>query len=191
MNNRDRCIIYPLLAIILAIDIAILCHLCPRIISDNNLGFDYIGIIVGILSLLVTFLIGWQIWSVIEIDNKIDRRVKSAESHILQTYEKDKREVNWISLYILGVSQSKISIFEKDYQDAINVGILALENANSLSDDNLIKTCVDLISKAINEAQYSSISFDSANKDKYESILLSSREKRATDIIMWLRERYN
>ena len=177
--------------ILLCVNVAVLCFLFPRIFDECKPGYDYLGVITGILALLVTVLLGWQVWNAIEIDNKIDGRVKSAESHILQTYEKEKREVNWVSLYILGVSQSKISIFEKDYQDAINAGILALENANSLSDDNLIKLCVDLISKAINEAQYSSISFDSANKDKYESILLSSREKRATDIIMWLRERYN
>ena len=43
-----------------------------------ELGFDYQGVIVGILSLLTTTLIGWQIYNVIYIDSKIDKSLKRA-----------------------------------------------------------------------------------------------------------------
>lgn len=36
---------------------------CPR----SNLDFDYLGLLVGILSLLVTALIGWQVYNAIEL----------------------------------------------------------------------------------------------------------------------------
>ncbi len=38
-----------------------------------NLGFDYQGVIVGILSLLVTILIGWQIYNALEIKKEIKK----------------------------------------------------------------------------------------------------------------------
>ena len=46
---------------------AIICSgvaICVSLPSVPELGIDYIGVIVGILSLLVTMLIGWQIWNV-------------------------------------------------------------------------------------------------------------------------------
>ncbi len=58
-------IIYYLVSLINAIScIILLCIICPRV---ENLGFDYVGVIVGILTLLITLLIGWNIWSMIDI----------------------------------------------------------------------------------------------------------------------------
>jgi hypothetical protein len=58
-------IIYYLVSAINAIScIILLCIICPRL---ENLGFDYIGVIVAILALLITLLMGWNIWSFIDI----------------------------------------------------------------------------------------------------------------------------
>lgn len=53
--------------LILAVNIYYMCHWYP--ILPTELGIDSMGIIVGILSLLVTVLIGWNIYSVIDIRN--------------------------------------------------------------------------------------------------------------------------
>ena len=55
---------------------AIICSvvaICVSLPSAPELGIDYIGVIVGILSLLVTMLIGWQIWNTIAIEKKIKK----------------------------------------------------------------------------------------------------------------------
>lgn len=44
----------------------------------NNLGFDYQGIIVSVLSLLVTILIGWQIYNTILLEKRIKKGVEKA-----------------------------------------------------------------------------------------------------------------
>lgn len=67
-----------LLLINVTIEIVILCIICPRIITSGNLGFDYLGVIVGILAFLVTFLLGYQIWNIINIENKIKREIENA-----------------------------------------------------------------------------------------------------------------
>ena len=46
----------------LIFSIAALCMTHP-----NQLGFDYIGVIVGILALLVTILIGWNIYQLVDV----------------------------------------------------------------------------------------------------------------------------
>lgn len=59
-NGIAWAIIFALAAIIMSI--VAVAHKCPR----YDLDFDYIGLIVGILSFLVTALLGWQVFNAIE-----------------------------------------------------------------------------------------------------------------------------
>lgn len=53
----------------LLVSIITLCLVKPHC---SELSFDYQGVIVGILSLLVTALIGWNIYTTIDLKGKID-----------------------------------------------------------------------------------------------------------------------
>ena len=35
----------------------------------NNLGFDYLGVIVAIISLATAFAVGFQIWNALSLEN--------------------------------------------------------------------------------------------------------------------------
>ena len=75
---------------------AIICSvvaICVSLPSAPELGIDYIGVIVGILSLLVTMLIGWQIWNVIAIDKKIDGKVKQTSDSLTESINVTKKEM--------------------------------------------------------------------------------------------------
>lgn len=50
-----------------------LCPSIPRAINDDNLQFDYLGLIIGILSLLITALIGWNIFQLIDFKEKTNQ----------------------------------------------------------------------------------------------------------------------
>lgn len=72
-------IIFSLAAIIMSI--VALAHTHPRVLyaADDKtvvLGFDYIGVIVGLLALLVTFLAAWNIWKTIDTKNEIQRAIE-------------------------------------------------------------------------------------------------------------------
>lgn len=55
----------------LAATIMSLCSLANK--NERVLGFDYLGVIVGILALLVTLLVAWNIFSTIRATSQIDR----------------------------------------------------------------------------------------------------------------------
>lgn len=60
-----------------------LCVTWPRVIEVDKsikLGFDYIGVIVGALSILVALLLGWQIFYSIDTRNKITKLESLQES---------------------------------------------------------------------------------------------------------------
>lgn len=67
---------FPHVVSVLAIIISIiaLANICPRFSS-----FDYLGLIVGILTLLVTLLLGWQIYNAIDIRNNLNNLNKKYE----------------------------------------------------------------------------------------------------------------
>lgn len=70
-----------LVFVALVFSIISLCVNCPRIFTKDNLGFDYMGIIVGALSILVAILIGWNIYTLIDV------------KEIRKSYEKDRRKL--------------------------------------------------------------------------------------------------
>ena len=72
------------IAIILSVvaitmSIITLCSVYP----NKDLGFDYLGIIVGMFALLITILIGWQIFSLINF--------RETQKEILELREESKR----------------------------------------------------------------------------------------------------
>lgn len=76
-NGVAWAIIFSLAAIIMSI--CALVHKCPRVYEKGNLGFDYLGVIVGILALLVTFLVAWQIWQTMASREEIKEARLSAK----------------------------------------------------------------------------------------------------------------
>ena len=58
----------PILLSIISIAVSIIALCCA--LPSNTYSFDYMGILVGILAILVTVLIAWQIYTFIDIKNK-------------------------------------------------------------------------------------------------------------------------
>lgn len=85
MNSRFKIVIAIWLAALSAISVATLCRSFYR---DIGLSFDYIGIMVGILSALCTVLIGWQIYSLIDFNKREEnnKRQISTLQNILKGY---------------------------------------------------------------------------------------------------------
>lgn len=70
MSKRYRPLVVIWLVIITIISFASLCRTFYRGVS---LEIDYLGIIVGILAVLCTILIGWQIYSYIDFNKREER----------------------------------------------------------------------------------------------------------------------
>ena len=67
----------------------------PRFIEDNknasyiqSFGIDYWGIIVGFMAVIVTLLVGWQIYSTIKAKDEIER-IKAESDNNLDIHKKD------------------------------------------------------------------------------------------------------
>lgn len=81
MKEKNITVIVALVISIVALALSIvsICIASPHI---KQLGFDYQGILVSALSLLVTVLIGWQILNVIDLDKRVDKKIKEKEDEL-------------------------------------------------------------------------------------------------------------
>lgn len=165
MRKYERWIIYPISITGTIIALVALFKNCPR--TD---GLDYIGVIVGILALLVTALIGWQIFSIVNIE-KIKENV---EKTFIDTFI--KTEESKMELYA-SLCEMYIHEMEKEYSDKTSFNyvmnhlylIITLENlgeytrcdksiisllnrVNSIKPIKSTKEKITLIFKLINRA---------------------------------------
>lgn len=98
----------------------------PRILSSKEIQFDYIGAIIGVLSILVTILLGWNIYTVIDFKSKIKKAqhdYKKLEGKIIETDQK-AFDANISTNYVLYQFYDK----NKEYPGAVTSLIIALAN---------------------------------------------------------------
>lgn len=154
----DRCLsIVAIICSIVAISFAL-----P---STKPVDIDYIGVLVGILSLLVTILIGWQIWSIIAIDKKINEKVDIASKKInikVDTANDSlKKEIDTArdNLAISGVRATTAMFYKAEstnlniylfagkgnYRMAINTLKIMLGYATALKEDETLRDIARLI----------------------------------------------
>jgi hypothetical protein len=109
----------------LGITIWLSCRVYPH---NENLKFDYQGVIVAILGILITFLIGWQVYSALEIKrsvkkaldesrnlaNKLNKRIEQLNSDnrlyskLLHGYKSDNYNRNYFTQASMYKIDSKI-----------------------------------------------------------------------------------
>ena len=70
--------------IAMVVSITALCNTLPRM-----LGLDYLGVVVGILSLLITLLLGWNIYTLIDFKEKANE-LESIKKDFRQIFEINK-----------------------------------------------------------------------------------------------------
>lgn len=87
---------FPLIISTLALIISIiaLCNAYPR-----QLNFDYLGFLIGIIGLLTTILIGWQIYTVIDI-NRIRKDISTKNANLSLAVQNSLAEVQMTAFLI-------------------------------------------------------------------------------------------
>lgn len=75
-----------------AISVLALAIVIPTDLTEGNLDFDYIGAIVGVLSFIVTLLIGYQIYNGINIQEEL-KELRAVRANIDQMVEDKMKSV--------------------------------------------------------------------------------------------------
>ncbi|MDR3142162.1 MAG: hypothetical protein LBU37_10620 [Tannerellaceae bacterium] len=148
---------------------------------SNLTNGAYLGLIITTLGILVTVLIGWQIYSALSIERRVKKRLKKTEKKFTdklsgqidaKTKEFDKKlqsaigEAFGSSLFNLGVSV----YYSGDYGSSVGFFIKALDGINDSDMDKKevhISRCLDYIELAIDNIK---------NGDKTYNVLKDGAE---------------
>lgn len=144
---------------------------------------DALAVIVGSLSLLVTVLIGWQIFTIISIDDKINNSVKKLTTEVQVEMTKIKHDTIGISTTMQASSFFHTGNYGEAFRGFINA--LSCLYLGSLS-DGLPKECIDKCFEYLNRvANKGDLSLTLPNEDKiiYLQTLVKTNDERAKGII--------
>ena len=146
------------------------------------MDFDYYGVIVGILSLLVTALIGWNIYTAIDVKNS----VKKLEEEIEQRYFFMESKTALYIMYVFIHIKDSITKDDKDKRHRINYlnycivlyGLQELwynqKSEKDITDDNTLSVVIDILREEKIEvvpSQYHEL------LDTYEKLTIPDKEK--------------
>lgn len=165
---------------------AIIMSVCS--LARNNervLGFDYLGVIIGILALMVTFLVGFQIWQTIasrEQLKNLDERIENETKHAIH-----------INLYHVFLFQGINAHTNRNFISAIDYLLRSLDCANKCNLDFQSKDKVIQKIKTITDDTNSRklLQINSTDYHTYESILKACNHDDVKNIISILKSRKN
>lgn len=147
MKDWENAIKWLLSIISFLFSLAVLCKAFPRFIEiPNETGFDYIGFIIGVLSLLVTVLIGWNIYSVIDLRNIKSELEEVKSASLFDSYK--------TSATVFGA----MSDFYQRNSDVNNVfyyNVLTLSSASKCGNTDLVNKLIDTLKQNINSSHLS------------------------------------
>lgn len=115
--------------------------ICISLLRSEPLTWDGMSALVGILSLLVTLLLGWQIYTFIDIENKIKRTIK-------EEFDKKAKDVY---IAIIGntltyqVEDARFYIEEREWNRALSLQIHILQGYINLNQKEKVEETVDLL----------------------------------------------
>lgn len=144
----------------LIISVIALAVALPR---PNNLGIDYLGIIVAIISLATAFAVGFQIWNALSLENRLkglktqvekeySTKMDSLEKRLKDDYNNRVADLAIVNAFSTSITFAEVSINNNNYTRAFMSYIRALECETLISknsDIDLKATVVPMLKMVI------------------------------------------
>lgn len=139
-------ILFGLECILLFISCLILATVAPR---WTELSFDYMGVIVGVLSILVTIMVCWQISGFYRIEKKVksivSEQIKTTQKFVSSETESAKQSALFVSLSQLGMSLKNIEQEASAIQVLFNALCVWDESLKSELEKQSYDACIEYL----------------------------------------------
>lgn len=119
IGSYVRIIVYIAIFFCVCICVHYLAYCYPHFIPPKNTGFDYMGVIIAVLSAIITLVVGWTIYSTIKAKDELDNAVKT----IKEQYDRD------IAIMKTDIKRLTKSDIDREIEQAEQKGI---EQANEV-----------------------------------------------------------
>lgn len=134
--------------------------------------FDYLGIIVGIFSVLITVLIGWNIYALIDL--------KQSKEYIDDKINDYDHRISGGLYQSMGISK----LDQQQYYDALFFFINGIKEQNMCSKPVYTENLIDMILKIRDKK--CEISLNKESKDEYIEILEECTHRKRKEVIKYI-----
>lgn len=144
----------------------------------------FIGVIVALLAIIVTFVVGWQIYNTIEIRNKlseIDRLKVDIEGQKLLI-----ENSIYQSRHLIAFTWATGHYDNKNYAESFGYALQSLSNTMRLNHPINIDTLMEIIVESAEKVPINKI----IGKDFYAGIIQDDSEIRVLNNYVYIREKY-
>lgn len=144
----------------------------------------FIGVIVALLAIIVTFVVGWQIYNTIEIRNKLSE-LDRLEGEI----EKQKLLIEnsvYQSRHLIAFTWATSHYEKGNFAEAFGYALQSLPYTMRLNHPINIDTLMDIIVDSANKLLVNTI----VEKDFYNEMILDDREIRDLSGYVYIKEEY-
>lgn len=175
----------------ISISISIYCNV--RLLEPVK--WDMLGVLAGILSVLVTILIGWQIYNVLSFESRINKLKYEIKEESIEQLEKLKEEVEYKIydaeaglLYTQSIAEESINQDHLCLKSLVNAIEKTTNNPyTSFEEIKLIEDAfLNLIYKIENTNQ--ELLLDKEVRERYISIIKKANLEHSNDILKFLFE---
>lgn len=177
--------VIPILSLI--ISVIALAVAIPR----RELGFDYLGVIVAIISLATAFAVGFQIWNALSLEKRLQKleskieaeniaKIDTLEEKLTTDFNNKIKELDTWSSYKIDLVTGTIALNSNSFDDAFSMFVDALRFETVLSKEfnkNMGNVLTFSILSLINSDFV--IKITDANQQKYiiKTIMDSGKEE--------------
>lgn len=168
--------------------IGIACYRTP------TLNFDYIGVMIGILSFLVAFvtiIFGYNMFSLKndikkELNNKLQNEILELKTTFEEKLSILAKELS-MSFYALTYCKMAEDSFEKsDYFGCLECAIKGIECENTIQQKKYTNHCIYLIYIVLKNNKLKESKISIKQKNKYIQIISKCKHKRIEEIIDYI-----
>lgn len=157
-------IVISIASLILSIYAALVC--------DKRIEADWMGILVSILSLLVTVLIGWNIYTLIDI-NRIRNNIAETKATLSETIETSLSEVQMTAFFVF------LNKVNKSPDDIFHIWLHGISAIRHLSYADKHQECSDIATMILSEVDaLKGTEWKDSQIDNLMTILLSLKDSK-------------
>lgn len=192
----DKKTIYTLFIIaivfsVASISISIYCNV--RLFEP--IKWDMLGILAGILSVLVTVLIGWQLYNILSFESRINKLKREIKIESIKQSEALKKEIDYKIddvqaqlLYRQAIAEESLEQYHLCLQNLINAVDKATSNPYTSNEEiKIIETLItDLIYKL--KQKNKELYLKNEVRESYISIIKKANIEHGNDILKFLFE---
>lgn len=157
-------------------------------IRTNPVTWDLLGVLAAILSVLVTILIGWQIYNVISFERKMEKSISKAEDNLKIYVNAQIKNVANLLRCDLSVTQAANFSATEDWVSILNALLVALfysTKARNYKLDSILNSILGHI--AIINAGNINIEISEADKNRWLGYIIQVNDMRVFEIADFIR----